>query len=167
VISALIEQTLRHYGLRWPSPLWQLVANYRAVRRIEQLVATRIEQGRSVTVETVLSTLKYLPHLRNAKARGYRTGMVYVALATVDLNIARVRTRVEAGGHDVPEAKIRERWQRSHDNLVSLLPLLDELLVFDNSDIPPLLVAQKAGGTLTVLRTDRLPHLLVRLRPPA
>jgi hypothetical protein len=112
--------------------------------------------------------------LRSCTSRTESTAVVtgasareLVALATVDLNIARVRTRVEAGGHDVPEAKIRERWQRSHDNLVSLLPLLDELLVFDNSDIPPLLVAQKAGGTLTVLRTDRLPHLLVRLRPPA
>jgi predicted ABC-type ATPase len=45
----------------------------------------------------------------------------------------RVRGRVEAGGHDIPEEKIRERWVGSRLNIINLLPRLTELRVFDNS----------------------------------
>jgi hypothetical protein len=40
---------------------------------------------------------------------------------------------VTQGGHDIPEAKIRERYDRSRWNLIRLLPNLTELRVFDNT----------------------------------
>jgi hypothetical protein len=54
-------------------------------------------------------------------------------LASADLHIRRVRSRVSHGGHDIPEEKIRERWNRSRENLIRLLPLIDHLRVIDNS----------------------------------
>ena len=43
-----------------------------------------------------------------------------------------------AGGHDIPEAKIRERWNASVANLIALLPHLAEVRLFDNSaSVPP------------------------------
>jgi predicted ABC-type ATPase len=50
-----------------------------------------------------------------------------------DLHIARVRARVRRGGHDIPAAKIRERYDASRNNLCSILPWLDELMLYDNS----------------------------------
>jgi predicted ABC-type ATPase len=50
------------------------------------------------------------------------------------MHIARVRERVASGGHDIPEAMIRERWESSRRNLVILMPRLTELRVFDNSN---------------------------------
>lgn len=47
--------------------------------------------------------------------------------------MARVRARVARGGHDIPEAKIRERYDRSRINLIGLMPRLTELRVHDNS----------------------------------
>ena len=47
--------------------------------------------------------------------------------------MARVRLRVSHGGHDIPEAKIRERYRTSIANLVALLPHLSRLQVYDNS----------------------------------
>ena len=44
-----------------------------------------------------------------------------------------MRRRVACGGHDIPEAKVRERYRRSRENLIRLLPVLDALRVFDNS----------------------------------
>ena len=38
-----------------------------------------------------------------------------------------------AGGHDIPETRIRERYDRSRENLIRLFPKLTELRVFDNS----------------------------------
>ena len=58
----------------------------------------------------------------------------YAGLANPELHIARVRSRVAAGGHDIPEAKIRERFNQSRLNLVDLLPRLTELRVYDNSE---------------------------------
>jgi len=40
---------------------------------------------------------------------------------------------VAHGGHDIPAEKIRERWNRSRENLVRLLPFIDHLRVYDNS----------------------------------
>jgi predicted ABC-type ATPase len=47
--------------------------------------------------------------------------------------MARVRSRVARGGHDIPEEQIRERYDRSRINLIELMPRLTELRVFDNS----------------------------------
>jgi hypothetical protein len=49
------------------------------------------------------------------------------------LHIARVRARVGRGGHDIPEAKIRERYPQSLSNLVSFIGAAAEVHVFDNS----------------------------------
>ncbi len=59
--------------------------------------------------------------------------VLYVGLESVELHLARVRSRVTAGGHDIPESKIRERYISSLRNLVKLAPRLTELRVFDNS----------------------------------
>lgn len=58
----------------------------------------------------------------------------FVGLANADLHIGRVKARVAKGGHDIPEAKIRERYDRSRENLIRLLPILTELWLFDNSE---------------------------------
>jgi predicted ABC-type ATPase len=57
----------------------------------------------------------------------------YVCLATPELHVARVRARVARGGHDIPESRIRQRFEHSRINLIRLLPQLTELRLFDNS----------------------------------
>lgn len=71
--------------------------------------------------------------LLRAATNGTPVRMFYVGLATPELHIERVRQRVARGGHDIPEEKIRERWEKSLFNLIRLLPHLSELRVFDNS----------------------------------
>jgi predicted ABC-type ATPase len=71
--------------------------------------------------------------------------LVYVTTTHPDINVARVAQRVLAGGHHVPEDKIRERWQRSMDNLAWFAARADRLVVVDNS-----------GQTLTVLALRHL-----------
>lgn len=68
--------------------------------------------------------------------------MWYCGLASVELHLARVAARVAAGGHDIPEEKIRQRYTASRANLIALMPHLADLRVFDNS-APP-----SADGTI-------------------
>ena len=57
-----------------------------------------------------------------------------MGLDSVERHIARVRSRVVQGGHDIPEERIRERYTRSRLNLIRALPRLTELLLYDNSE---------------------------------
>jgi predicted ABC-type ATPase len=78
-------------------------------------------------------------------------------MASVALHLARVRSRVEHGGHDIPEADIRRRWDQSRENLIRLLPLLAGLRMFDNSKKgdpaqgiapAPMLILEMSRGTI-------------------
>ena len=64
---------------------------------------------------------------------GAEVHLWYAGLATPELHLRRIASRVAAGGHDIPEAKVRERFDASRSNLVKLMPHLASLRVYDNS----------------------------------
>ena len=72
--------------------------------------------------------------LTKAHGNGLRVRVWYCGLRDAELHIARVRARVLPGGHDIAEEKIRERFDASRNNLCSILPSVDELMLYDNSD---------------------------------
>lgn len=122
-----------------------LDASLNAAITIEKSVRENITKSISFAVETVLSSGKYRAIVREAHAAGFMIGMVYVVLSSPDLAVLRVKTRVEAGGHNVPEEKIRSRWERSLDQLVWYSEQVDELYVFCNDDLnaAPTLLAKR------------------------
>lgn len=106
-----------------------IAAWHEGKRLLEEAIAKRLV----FAFETTLGGDTITSVLRRALAEGIEVRMWYVALATPELHIARVRARAARGGHDIPENKIRERYDRSRVNLIRLLPQLTELRVFDNS----------------------------------
>lgn len=59
--------------------------------------------------------------------------MWFCGLDSPERHLARIRLRVSQGGHDIPETKVRERYESSIRNLLRLLPHLSQLRVYDNS----------------------------------
>lgn len=55
--------------------------------------------------ETVLSTDRNLKLLKKARQKGYFIRCYYILTADPMINVLRVKSRVEAGGHDVPKEK--------------------------------------------------------------
>jgi predicted ABC-type ATPase len=98
-------------------------------RLLEQAIASRLD----FAFETTLGGNTIPALLEKAHDTGLAVRIWYVGLQGPELHIARVRARVAAGGHDIPEAKIRERYDRARENLIRLLPKLTELRVWDNS----------------------------------
>jgi predicted ABC-type ATPase len=98
-------------------------------RLLERAIAERLD----FAFETTLggSTLARL--LALAADRGAEIHVLYIGLSSPELHIARVRSRVRAGGHGIPEADIRRRYEHSRLNLIHLLPKLASLRVYDNS----------------------------------
>ncbi len=125
-------------------------ANIEAVVRIEAWLEASIRAYQTVAVETVLSTDKYRRLVIEAKRREFAIRLIFVMLNSPDLNVQRVRLRVEKGGHDVPEASIRRRWTRSLAQLPWFLEQADQAALFDNSGAVPRLIGQKQAGAITI-----------------
>lgn len=108
-------------------------ANALAWREGRERLENAIQRRHSFAFETTLGGNTIAGMLREAADAGIDVLVWFVGLARPEQHIERVRARVAAGGHDIPEAKIRERWDSSRRNLIALMPHLMELKVFDNS----------------------------------
>jgi len=98
-------------------------------RLLERAIVERLD----FAFETTLGGRTITELLERALAEGLEVRIWYVGLSSPELHIERVRARVARGGHDIPEDRIRERYDQSRLNLVRLLPKLTELRLYDNS----------------------------------
>lgn len=90
--------------------------------------------------------------IREAKARGYRFLLHYIVIGSASQAVARVALRVKVGGHHVPEADVRRRYERSRRHwLEDYLPLADEWGAWDNESPPPSQLASSETHTLEQL----------------
>ena len=97
------------------------------------MLEATIEYDRDYAFETTLGGHTMPLLIARAAAHGHRVVIRYVGLDSPETNIRRVRERVQRGGHDIPETRIRERFERSITNLITLIPHIHELQLFDNS----------------------------------
>lgn len=122
-----------------------------AILRLDHLLS----QHENFVFETTLSSRHAVATMRRARDMGYEVGLVFVALASTDLNVSRVAERVARGGHHIPEDDIRRRSPRSFANLAQALPLAHGTLVYDNSERVPHLVLRVDTGRVVENRLDR------------
>ena len=121
------------------------------LRRLDAAIA----HGEDYAFETTLGGNTIAARLGDA-SESHDVLMWFCGLDSPEHHMARVRLRVSHGGHDIPEAKIRERYRTSIANLVALLPHLSRLQVYDNSRdagpgtpvADPRLLLQMEGGRI-------------------
>jgi predicted ABC-type ATPase len=123
-------------------------ANIEAVIRVEAWLEASINAYQTIGVETVLSTGKYRRLVQIAKQQQFEFRLTYIILKSPDLNVERVCLRVKKGGHNVDEAKIRERWAKSLAQLPWFLDQAEWAAIYDNSADKPRRVAVKKDGTI-------------------
>jgi predicted ABC-type ATPase len=133
-------------------------ANAAAWQQGKRLLERAIAERCDFAFETTLGGKTITGLLERALESGIEVRVWYVGLDTPERHIARVRARVARGGHDIPEARVRDRFDTSRLNLIRLLPRLTELVVYDNSAEAdpwsgaapePLLVLRWARGKIT------------------
>jgi predicted ABC-type ATPase len=107
--------------------------SYTAANVADQIRGKLLQQGVSFCFETVFSHVSKIDFVANAKAQGYEIFLVYIHLDTSGLNEARVYQRVTEGGHNVPVDKIHSRIPRTMQHIGTVLPLVDEARLLDNS----------------------------------
>jgi predicted ABC-type ATPase len=99
-----------------------------AADRREELLAART----SFVTETVFSHESKVDLVRSAAGAGYLVTL-HIVLVPEELAVARVASRVENDGHDVPEDKVRSRYQRLWSLVAEAITLVDVAQVYDNS----------------------------------
>ncbi|PJG85423.1 zeta toxin family protein [Conservatibacter flavescens] len=127
-----------------------------AGRKAIGLFKFALEHQVSFSMESTLSGNSILQRIKKAKENGFFVRLNYVGLNSVSINIERVKARVASGGHFIDEATIRNRYDISLQNLIKILPLCDEVFIYDNSGEAPSLVFHLSENELTQW-VDKLP----------
>lgn len=109
-------------------------ANAQAWKMGFDQLSRAIKDGRDYTFETTLGGNSICQLLHDAIDQGHDVRIFFCGLASPDLHIERVASRVANGGHDIPEDKIRERWKGAIHNMLGLIPKCSAVRVFDNSE---------------------------------
>lgn len=92
-----------------------------------------LEEGQTFTFETVMSSRDKVDFMKEARERGYRVYLYFVATDDPEINLDRVRRRVMLGGHPVPEVKVRKRYRESIDLMTEACGVAHRTYIFDNS----------------------------------
>jgi predicted ABC-type ATPase len=117
-----------------------------AWEKAEGLRKEALNNRESFAFETVFSHPSKIDLIQQAKDVGYWVRLYFVCTQGSDINVQRVKERYNTGGHDVPEDKIRSRYERSMQILSKTLPIVNEAFIFNNSWEHPEMIAQKTQG---------------------
>ena len=104
----------------------QAQIDLRAGREMLTRIDDCVDARTNLLFETTLATLSFVKKIQSWQEAGYAVGLVYLRLPSVEMSIERVRRRVAAGGHGLPEETIRRRFPKSLDYFDRLYkPLVD------------------------------------------
>lgn len=113
------------------------------------------------STETVMSDPSKIELIKEAKKKGFKVYLYYVTTDDVRINIERVKSRVLAGGHDVPTEKIIDRYQRSLDLLYEAIIYSDRVFLVDSTELPIRLIAEVTEGNLSI-KSNTLPNWYIQ-----
>jgi predicted ABC-type ATPase len=101
------------------------------LKRIDELISQNV----NFAFETTLATKSYKNKIKVAKKNGYHVVLLFFWLRNVELAIERVKQRVADGGHSIEPEVINRRYKNGISNFYEIyLPIVDEMMLFDNSE---------------------------------
>lgn len=136
------------------SPLKPSAGAVRAARLLLTQVDECLRRRETFALESTLSGKTYILLFRRARQLGYEIELHYLWLSSPAQAIARVRQRVQQGGHHVPAGDIRRRFKRSLAHLLDdYLPLATRWAVWDSRSLPAKRLAISGENAIESLRT--------------
>ena len=125
------DEIAREWAEQYENPLSDVRAGRIMLERVERLVET----SGDFVIETTLATLTYARKIPRWRTRGYGITLIYLRLPSVAASIARVRRRVEAGGHGIPEDTIKRRFGKSASYFETIYkPIVDVWYLWDSQE---------------------------------
>jgi predicted ABC-type ATPase len=145
IMMSVLPETAAGSSLpKWASDLrnknqsWMRVAQ----KSVEAFVARAMAEKVPFAMETVFSHWKALGNgvieskinlIREMQSSDYFVLLLFVGLSNVQLSFARVRTRVQEGGHDVDDRRLSQRFPRTQEAIKHAVGVADAAILIDNS----------------------------------
>lgn len=113
------------------------VPAYEAAELAASIRTALVTQRESFVFETVLSDPvgEKVDTLASCSALGFTVVLIFIRIANAQESIRRVAMRVSQGGHDVPDDKLRSRFERTQENLKRAIERLPHVLVYSNQNL--------------------------------
>ena len=112
-----------------------------------------LKRKEDFSIETTLATRSLLKMVTVAQAEGYTVTLLYFWLNSPDLAVARVKARVAAGGHNIPEETVRRRYRMGLGYFFrDYAPVCDRWILADNSQVPFRVIAEGYKDDVTVIK---------------
>ena len=125
------------------APFSPETAAIRAGRLMLEEIDNHVHRGESFAFETTLSGLMYARLIPKWRGLGYRVRLIYLSLPNAEMAVTRVAERVVQGGHFIPEAVIRRRFDAGLNNFnLKYKLLVNAWSLYDNSQPQPVLIAE-------------------------
>ena len=139
------------------SPFDPSLASIQASRYMLMKIRYLLKKEKDFAIETTLATRTLLKIVKSAQAAGYTVTLLYFWLNSPELAVERVRARVEAGGHNIPEETIRRRYQVGVDYFFHIYaPISERWILADNSQIPFRVIAEGSKGDVINVRDKEI-----------
>lgn len=120
-----------------------------------------LERKADFSVETTLATRSLVGIINSAKELGYTITLLYFWLSSPEMAITRVRRRVNAGGHNIPENVVRRRYFMGLKYLFeTYIPLCDHWILADNSQSPFTVVAEGSKDETSIKNQNTYDKIL-------
>lgn len=123
------------------SPFQPELAAFKAGRLMLEEIHEYSRQGASFAFETTLAGRTYARLIPGWQATGYHVKLIFLALPSAAMAIARVAERVRQGGHNIQEGLIQRRFSAGLANFEILFrDLVDSWALYDNAGDEPQLI---------------------------
>lgn len=116
-------------------------AALRAGRLMLAEMSAYVAKRHSFAFETTLSGHNYAKHIKHWRKLGYRVSLIFLSLPNPGMALSRVAARVAQGGHSIPPAVVRRRFDSGLRNFLEVYkPLVNDWSLFDNRGTTPILL---------------------------
>ena len=137
------------------SPFDPSKASIQASRYMSMKIRYLLKRNLDFAIETTLATRSLLTIAKEAQRQGYTVTLLYFWLKTPELAIERVRARVEAGGHNIPEDTIRRRYRVGINYFFNYYaPISERWILADNSQVPFRVIAEGSKNEVINIRDE-------------
>ncbi|MBI4845758.1 MAG: zeta toxin family protein [Candidatus Omnitrophica bacterium] len=123
-----------------------------------------LENGVDFGFETTMSGVTYLKYFNMLKAKGYKIHIFFLWIPSSQLAIARVKDRVAQGGHNVPIADIKRRFERSMEKFFKQYRVLaDKWILFNNAEVKPKIIAKKQNAHMDIIDEELFESIIKKV----
>jgi predicted ABC-type ATPase len=156
--SNFINADLIAYGI---SPLDSVAVQFDAGRLFLNEIHKNIEKRIDFAFETTLAGRSYVKLFERLRNERWQIVLLFLWIPGADFSKDRVRQRVQAGGHDIPDETIYRRYPRIMHNLVNTyMPLFDKIYCYNNSNPEPELIFEQDANGDNIINTEIYQRIL-------